>query len=115
MTHDTVTTTSDNDDTRATNAAVVYGSAAVAPGDPHSPVIYDHVTMTPDHVTVSHGHVTAKSGNITSTTDSVHGNITASNVIVTDDDSLVTGKGLLYYSIYSYINGFAKCVLYGQL
>ena len=119
MTPDTVTTTSDNDDTRAANVTMIYGSAAVAPGDPHGPAMYDHVTAayvpvtttTPDHITVSHGHVAAKSGNITSTTDSVHGNITASNVIVTDDDSLVTGKGLLYCSIYSYINGFAKMCL----
>ena len=100
MTPDIVTTTFDNDDTRAANAAMVYGSASVAPHVPHGPTMYDHVTVTPDHVTVSHGHVATKSGNITSTTDSVHGNITASNVIVTDDDSLVTGKGLLYCSIY---------------
>ena len=112
MTHDTVTTTSDNN-------AVVCSSAAVAPGDSHGPAIYDHVTVThgpvttviPNYVTVSHDHVTTESSNITSTTDSVHGNITASNVIVTDDDSLIAGKGLLYYSIYLCVNGFAKMCL----
>lgn len=103
---DVLTATCDNITATSTGVAMASGNVAMPPGGP---------TVTHDHVTTTPSHVTPTAGNVATITDSDPGNVThnATARDVNDDDSLVTGKGLLQYL---FIHTFTSCVpLYMQI